>query len=130
MGEKIETGELKKWQHDLDEVLLRAPDQVRGVVQRAAFQIKKDAQSRVRGLKHAPVYPYAISYDTRELAGPTFVAEIGPDKQKRQGALGNILEYGTVKNPPRPHMAPAADAEKPKFERALGDLAARLLEEP
>ncbi len=128
MGERIETGELKKWQHDLDEVLVQAPDRVRGVVQRAAFQIKKDAQSRVQGLKHAPAYPFSISYDTRELAGPAFVAEIGPDKDKRQGALGNLLEYGSVKNAPRPHMAPAADAQKPKFERALEDLSVRLRE--
>jgi hypothetical protein len=100
----------------------------RAVVEKGALNIKKDAAQRIRGLAHARAYPFSITYDVYSgLTGP--VAEIGPDKTKRQGALGNILEYGTVNNPPHPHMRPAADRELPRFEKALQDLATRLLED-
>jgi hypothetical protein len=112
----------------LARILAEAPDiairEVRAVVKRGAQNIKTDAQRRISGLAHAPAYPRAISYDTHDGMSKAW-AEIGPDKNKRQGALGNILEYGTVKNPPIPHMAPAAAAERPRFEKALEDAAAK-----
>ncbi|MGC5033076.1 hypothetical protein [Micromonospora sp. DT229] len=126
MSVDIEHRELDRWVRTLDSAAEDAPAEARKVVQRGALQIKRDAQQRISGLKHAPAYPHSITYDTKETPGGA-VAEIGPDKNRRQGALGNILELGTVKNPPRPHMIPAAQAEEPKFERALADLAERLL---
>ena len=46
-------------------------------------------------------------------------ADIGPDKSKPQGALGNILEYGTVNNAPFAHLGPALDREAPGFTKAI-----------
>ncbi len=101
---------------------------VTAVVAKGALNIKNDAAQRVSGLRHAPAYPKAITYDTGiSLSGP--FADIGPDKSKRQGALGNLLEFGSKKNAPRPHMAPAAEAELPKFEAALEALAVKALDE-
>lgn len=123
----IDTSELKKLEYDFAEAVRMAPAESRKVVQKAALNIKTDAQRRVGGLRHAPAYPRAISYDTRETAnGPE--AEIGPDKNRRQGALGNLIEFGSVHNAPRPHMIPAAEAEMPRFERFMEDLSVRLLE--
>ena len=100
---------------------------VEQVVARGALNIKKDAAKRIGGLAHARAYPRSITYDMRPgLKGPS--AEIGPDKSRRQGALGNLLEYGSVNNPPRPHMRPAAEAELPRFERALEDLVVKKVE--
>lgn len=98
--------------------------EVRKVVQKGALNIKTEARRRASGLAHAPAYPFSITYDT-EINGSRVQGEVGPDKDKRQGALGNILEYGTIKNPPIPHMAPAARAELPRFEKALEDAAAK-----
>lgn len=97
---------------------------VRAVVQRGALNIKRDAQKRVSGLKHAPAYPRSITYDSEETARGSS-AEIGPDKSRRQGALGNLIEYGSVHNPPRPHLAPALEAEAPRFLKALEDVAVK-----
>lgn len=112
------------------DILAQAPDvaltAVRGVVAKGALNIKQDAQRRVTGLRHAPAYPRSISYDTHETAGSVW-AEIGPDKSRRQGALGNLIEYGSKKNAPRPHMRPAADAERPRFEAALEALAVKAI---
>jgi hypothetical protein len=110
----------------IDAATLPAVD---AVVGRGAFNIKRDAAQRARGIRHAPAYPRSIGYDLFHTPR-TSQAQIGPDKDKRQGALGNILEYGTVKNAPIPHLQPALDAEAPKFEKALGVVAAALLEMP
>lgn len=96
------------------------------VVDRGALNIKRDAAQRIKGLAHARAYPRAITYDSwAGLKGP--VAEIGPDKTRPQGALGNLLEYGSVNNPPHPHMRPAADAEEPRFAKAIEELAVKAL---
>lgn len=118
---------LDAWIADLDSAAEDALPQARKVVARGALNIKKDAKERIGGLAHAPAYPKAISYDTRT-SGMSTEAEIGPDKLRRQGALGNLLEFGSVNNPPHPHILPAVEAELPRFEQAMSDLAARLLE--
>lgn len=124
----VDTRQLLTYAADLDAAAAAAPGEVRKVVQRGALNIKTDWRRRWTGLAHAPRLPYAVTYDTREMPGGAS-AEIGPDKDKPQGALGNIVEYGTVNNAPIPGGAPALAAEAPRFERALEDLAVRLLEE-
>lgn len=99
---------------------------VRAVVEKGALNIKEDAKNRVSGLAHAPAYPSAITYDMTYGLG-SIEAEIGPDKGRRQGALGNLLEFGSVNNAPIPHMGPALRAEEPKFTEAMEAMAARLL---
>jgi hypothetical protein len=117
--------------YDLEQILAdsagAAPAEVRKVVAKGALNIKKDARRLVGRPAHAPAYSSSITYDTR-MTPAGAVAEIGPDKSKRQGALGNLLEYGSVNNPPHPHMAPAGEAEKPRFEKALEDLVSRGLD--
>jgi hypothetical protein len=96
------------------------------VVFRGAIQIKKDAARRISGHPRLKRLPYAIDFDMyRSLKGPA--AEIGPNHAKPQGPLGNIPEYGTIHNSPMPFMRPAADAEQPRFERAMEDLAVKAL---
>ena len=126
-GVEFESPDLQRLAVDFDEAAQIAPAEARKVVAKGALNIKRDAQRRVTGLAHAPAYPRAITYDSHETPAGGW-AEIGPDKEKRQGALGNVLEFGTVKNPPRPHMAPAADAELPRFEKAMGGLAEKAIE--
>lgn len=127
MSLRVDSGDIDRWVLTLDKATSAAPDEAAKVVEKGALNIKNGARERISGLKHAPHYPRTIGYDMGwDLRGP--VAEIGPDKRKRQGALGNILEHGTVKNAPIPHIRPALDEELPRYEKAMGDLAARLLE--
>ncbi|MEU8186011.1 hypothetical protein [Micromonospora carbonacea] len=128
MGEKIETRELHLLAVDLDEAAAAAPAEVRKVVQKGALNIKTDWRRRWSGHPHARRLPYAVTYDTKETSTGSS-AEIGPDKDKPQGALGNLFEFGSVNNAPIPGGIPAAAAEKPRFEKALEDLAVRLLEQ-
>ncbi|MFF7191765.1 hypothetical protein ACFZAR_42990 [Streptomyces sp. NPDC008222] len=72
-------------------------------------KVRDDARNRIKGHKYLPAYPYSITYDTKVTAEGV-EGEIGPDKGRAQGPLGNIVEYGTSKNAPLPHLGPALDA--------------------
>jgi hypothetical protein len=124
----IESDGLDELADDLRSAAERAPEEARKVTSKGALNIKTDWRKRWSGLAHAPATPRAISYDITS-AGSMIVAEIGPDKAKRQGALGNLLEFGSINNAPIPGGAPALQVESPRFVQALEDLAARLLEE-
>ncbi|WP_432050310.1 hypothetical protein [Verrucosispora sp. NA02020] len=128
-GVEFEHRELDRWVRTLDSAAEDAIPEARKVVQRGALQIKNDWRQRWSGYKHAPRLPYAVTYDSKETAGGAS-AEIGPDKNKPQGALGNLFELGSVNNAPIPGGIPALAAEGPRFERALADLAERLLRRP
>jgi hypothetical protein len=124
---RIVAPDLGKLGDDLARAVLAASVQSRAVIKRGAQNIKTDAQKRVTGLAHAPAYPRSITYDSHEsVSGPW--AEIGPDKNLRQGSLGNLIEYGSRNNSARPHMGPAGEAEEPRLAKALEDLGASLLE--
>jgi len=124
---RVDTGDIDRWVLTLDKATSAAPDEAAKVVEKGALNIKNGARERISGLRHAPAYPRSITYDVwRDLRGP--LAEIGPDKNKRQGALGNILEFGSPTSAPHPHMRPATEEELPRYEKAMEDLAARLLE--
>lgn len=122
----IDSSEVGTLAADLGKAGAAGVDEATKVVKKGAHNIKTDSARRITGLAHAPAYPAAITYDVTFGWG-TITAEIGPDKGRRQGALGNILEYGTVKNPPHPHLGPALDAEEPKYLAAIEDAAVKAL---
>lgn len=113
---------------DIERAARIMPAEAAGVVTKAAVNVKADARRRASGIKHAPAYPYSIGFDDVTVTPIWVQTYVGPDKDKRQGALGNILEYGTVHNAPIPHLGPAAEAEEPKFAKAMDELAAKALD--
>jgi hypothetical protein len=102
-------------------------EETRKVVSKGSLNIKKDVRARWQGIAHAPALPRAVTYDVK-VSGTTVTGETGPDKAKRQGALGNLIEYGSQNNAPIPALSPALDAEQPRFLAAMENLAAGLLE--
>lgn len=108
---------------DLSDAPRKVQRQVPDVVRKGAVQIKDEARRLAEGNRYAPYYPASISFDDG-WKGRGYEAEIGPDKDRPQGALGNILEYGVPSQgtSPQPHLRPALDNEEPRFLRALEDL--------
>lgn len=98
----------------------------RPVVQKGALNIKNDWRRAWSGLDSAPYLASAVTYDITD-AGSLVTAEIGPDKSLPQGALGNLLEFGSVNNAPHPGGLPAAQAEEPRFAEAAERLAIEAL---
>ncbi len=107
---------------DLRDAPGRVQRKVDAVVIKGAVDIKNDWRERASGNRHAPLYPASIGFDAGWKAG-AFEAEIGPDKDKPQGALGNLLTYGSANNPPSGDDVAVAEAEAPKFLKAMSDLA-------
>ena len=115
--------DLRSLAHDLSEAPKRAQRDAVAVVEHAALNVKNGwkANAKRSSGHHARMYPATISY---ELAlGPALLgvveAEVGPDKNKPQGALGNLLEFGSVNNPPKNDGGRALRDEAPKFEVEL-----------
>lgn len=108
--------------------LVSAPERVRGelarVVKRGAQNIKTAAQQAAPDPHGRRLYVNSITYD---LSDQGLSAEVGPDKDRPQGALGNLLEFGGAKGGAQPHLMPAFDSEEPRFVGAVEDAAGRLL---
>lgn len=111
---------------DLAAAPLRLAELVPPVVSKGALNVKSDWRANASGNAHAPHYPASITYDLK--ADATGIeAEIGPDKSLPQGPLGNILEFGTSKNPPHLDGQRALSAEEPRFIAALEAVAEKAL---
>lgn len=81
-------------------------------------KVKKSWRGFDSGLAHAPRYPFAIDYDLTY--GPGLVeVVVGPDKGKPQGALGNLIEYGSSHNPPHGSGARALALHADDLERGV-----------
>jgi hypothetical protein len=124
---KFDTSEVEAYADMLVDAAGVAPKESRKVVAKGALNIKTDARRRRGGSKFFPRLAAAITYDSHETPGGGW-AEVGPDHAKRQGNLGHIMEYGSLKTAPEPYMRPAAEREMPRFEKAMEALALKALE--
>jgi hypothetical protein len=109
-----DTSQIDRLAADLGHGTGKTVTHARAVIEASALRTKNIARRRASGIKHAPSYPNSITYDVHGLT-----AEIGPDKDLRQGALGNILEFGTSKNGPIPHLGPALTEAGPEFVEGI-----------
>ena len=125
-GVKVDVSQLTRLAADLRAHSRETPAAAVQVVAKGALNVKNDWRRAWAGIGHAPALPAAVTYDTK-VTTRSVEAEIGPDKARRQGALGNIIEFGTSKNPPRPGGGPALEREAPRFEQAVEDIARGLL---
>lgn len=96
----VDFSELNKLAADLQ----KAPESVgplaRKAVEVTARKVKDSWRENAQGMAHAPAFPYSISYDIEGSFGQ-IDAEIGPDKGATQGALGNLIEFGSRNNAPQ-----------------------------
>lgn len=126
----IDNQELDKLSVDLGKVPSTSGKHLRTAVERTARNVKDTWRDNARGLPHAPRFPDSITYDIganhsliREAFGSggtdKIVAEIGPDKDRPQGALGNLIEYGSVNNSPMGLGHGALQANEADLERGI-----------
>ena len=92
------------------------------VMKKAAQNIKDGMAEDARGIGHAPDFPDSITYDIYPAGLRTIGASIGPDKSRRQGALGNLLYFGSSNNGPVRDIGKALREETPRIEKVLLDL--------
>ena len=116
MKVRVDGSEVRELSHDLGEVPDRVLPEVKKSVSRGALNIKNDMARDARSDGSYRHFHRSISYD---LVHDGLAAEIGPDKNRVQGALGNILYFGTSKNAPVLNLGGPLDREAPRFEAAL-----------
>lgn len=113
---------------DLGKIPGQAVKPLREVVHTSARKIRDGMRADARGHAHSPHFPGSITFETKERFGGTD-AEIGPDKGRTQGALGNILYFGTSKNGPVLNLLGPLEAETVPFQKAVEDAAGKLFDE-
>lgn len=122
---------LRSLAHDLSEAPRKIQREAVAVVEHAALNVKNGWRDNAQASSghHAPAYPASISYDLTLGAALVGVieAKVGPDKSKRQGPLGNLLEFGSPTSTPHNDGGRALRAESPNFERALATVALNAL---
>lgn len=120
--------DLMKFSADLGKVSGKAVDDIDAVLKKGAQNIKNDLVSGVRSSRHFFPLARAISYDAEYGVGSVSY-EIGPDKGRRGGALGNIYYFGTSRggghgdlDGPLARETPNLDRELSKAVDRMGDL--------
>lgn len=107
---------------DLEDVPKNAGKFIRKAVQRSAHVVRDGWRSRAEGMAHAPAFPSSITYDLKGFQGfgaTVLEAEIGPDKGRPQGALGNLIEFGSRNNAPQGLGQAALHSAEADFERGI-----------
>ncbi|MFG3048137.1 hypothetical protein ACGFZR_24795 [Streptomyces sp. NPDC048241] len=126
-GAQFDMSDVRALQRHLARSVPRIRRDARAVTMRGAMNVKNEwrANARASSGRHAPAYPNAVGFDIASYGPDIVMATIGPDKGAPQGALGNLLEYGSSKNPPHRDGGRALDAEEPRFEAQMQLLAER-----
>lgn len=98
----VDFSELNKLAADFGEVSKEIGPFARKATEVTARKVRDSWRDNAKGMPHAPAFPYSITYDIKGgngIRGSQIDADIGPDKGRAQGALGNLIEYGSVNNP-------------------------------
>lgn len=129
-GFDLDFTEVYELAHQLGDVAQNAGHYIKDAQDESSLAIKERWAESVSGFPRAKHFHRSISYDWLSFQGfgaTVLTTEIGPDKGRRQGALGNLIEYGSVKNAPGQQGAAALKAEEAAFEKALDAALGRAL---
>lgn len=118
--------ELRKLSANMGKIAGSALKDVDAVIQKGALNIKDEMRADVHGSLHFSSkkksgLEQSITYDSHYLPGRVRY-EIGPDKSKRGGALGNIYYFGTSRGGGSGDIDKPLRSESPRTQSALTDL--------
>lgn len=138
-GVQLDASDFSKLSADLDSLPAKSGPRLVAAMHVTSGRVRDAARENATGIAHAPAFPYSISYDIHagysqsaaqaamslingaitSADATTLVSEIGPSKSRRQGSLGNLLEYGSVKNPPQGILHGALQRNEADFEHGI-----------
>lgn len=115
---------------ELIKAIRKVPGRTVGVVRKGSQNVRTQGRRNVRQTApthHAHAHR-AIDYDV-EARGVEVVGEIGYNKDKNGGPLGNLLEFGGGgdHSPPHRDLGRAVDAEADRFSNAMADMGEAIL---
>lgn len=124
----FDVSEIRKLEQDLGRIPGRMVPPMIAAVTKSAKSVQDAMRAEAGGHAHFPHFPSSITSEVKVKAG-LIQGEVGPDKALTQGALGNILYFGTSKNAPVLNINAGIDREAPAFEKAVTDAAGKLFDE-
>jgi hypothetical protein len=121
-GFEIDFSDLTKLTANIEEAPREARGNLRKGVTVTAHNIKDAWAGKVEGSPGLEGLASAVTYDVLSDNSPVapITAEIGFDKGRRQGPLGNISEFGTAHHPPRGYGLAALQENIEDFEKGIG----------
>lgn len=123
----IDLSEVRALATDLGKTSREVEREADKVLERGALGVKnamaEDAQKHTGHAKH---FHRSISYDRRYGVG-RMSYEIGPDKGRIQGALGNLLYFGSSNNAPTLDIEAGLIEEEPKLLSEMGKMLERVV---
>lgn len=125
---EFDVTEIRQLEHDLGKIPGRMVPPMIAAVTKSSNSVRDAMRAEARGHAHFPHFPSSITAEVKVRVGQ-IEGEIGPDKGLTQGALGNILYFGTSKNGPVLNINAGIDAEAPAFEKAVAEAAGKLFDE-
>ena len=95
----------------------------------SASALQRDWRSNARktARRHGKRYPSSITHDVT-IASGAVTSDIGPDSAMPQGGMGRGFEYGSVHQPPHMDGAVAFARNTGKFEAAVSDAIAKVVD--
>lgn len=92
------------------------------VMKRAAQNIKTELTANARASRHFKGMARSISYDRTDLSPTSVTYEVGPDKSRSGGGLGNIAFFGTSRGGGTVDLEGPLYAEMPNLAREAMNL--------
>lgn len=120
----IDFSQVDKLADDLKHVPDETLPKVRKVVARGAVTVKNQMRDEARSTGHYRHFFRSISYDETD---DGLGAVIGPDKAMIQGALGNLLYFGTSRTAGVLDINGPVNREAPRMADAIADVAEDVL---
>lgn len=108
--------------NNLGKVAASTVKDVDAVMKRGAQNLKDDLAADARSSEHFKGMAGAISYDAMPALN-RISYEVGPDKARRGGALGNIYYFGTSRGGGTGDLDGPVEREGPRLEQNLLKLA-------
>lgn len=122
MSFSMDLSEVTRLAVNLGKIAGSSVKDVDAVMKKGAQNVKDEMTADVRGSTHFKGMAGSISYDSAYGVGAVRY-EVGPDKSRRGGALGNIYYFGTSRGGGSGDIEKPLRSESPRLEKALGDLA-------
>jgi hypothetical protein len=126
--EELDASELLAISEYVEDGARRAAEGAYPLVQEHALALQKRWQDNARETagRHGKHYPRAITAE-QIYAEDAAIWEIGPDRARKQGSMGEGFEYGGPYQPPHLDGQRAAVATEPEFNAAVDAFARTLL---
>lgn len=125
-GMSFNFDEIDQLAADLGDVPSNVGPFLNSAIQFTSKEIKKSAAKKVRGRKNLGQAAQAIDYEitaTPGIGGSVLESEIGYDKEKTAGPLGNLIEFGAPGSPntltPGNELLTALHENEADFEKGI-----------